>query len=258
MKDKTVQELKTAVCEANLDLVKAGLVSQTFGNVSGIDRERGLVAIKPSGVDYTRLKPSHISVVSLMTGELVEGHLRPSSDTPTHLVLYRAFNAIGGIAHTHSTCATAWAQAAREIPVFGTTHADFFPGSVPCTRFLNTEEIASDYETATGNVIVERFSELDPLLVPGVLVVGHGPFTWGMNAHEAVQHAVALELIARLALETLSINPAAVPIPQALIDKHFSRKHGPGAYYGQKLTGRSTSVQPDTADQKPKTRRCQR
>ncbi|NLH71521.1 MAG: L-ribulose-5-phosphate 4-epimerase AraD [Verrucomicrobia bacterium] len=238
MKDNTIERLKAAVWQANLDLVAAGLVSQTFGNVSGIDRERGLVVIKPSGVDYSCLKPHHMSVVSVETGELVEGDLRPSSDTPTHLVLYRAFAGIGGIAHTHSVHATAWAQARREIPVYGTTHADFFPGRVPVTRLLKGKEIKSDYEVATGHVIVERFTRLDAELVPGVLVAGHGPFTWGKTAHDAVQHAIALELIARLASETLRVRPSAGEIPDALLEKHFSRKHGPGAYYGQKPVGK--------------------
>lgn len=252
MKDKTIEQLKVAVWRANLDLVKSGLVQQTFGNVSGIDRSRGLVVIKPSGVDYARLKPCHMSVVSLESGKLIDGDLRPSSDTPTHLVLYRAFKGVGGIAHTHSVYATAWAQAQREIPVFGTTHADFFPGPVPCTRLLKRHEIKTDYEAATGRVIVERLAELDPELVCGVLVAGHGPFTWGKTAHDAVQHAIALELIARLASETLSVRPRANPIPSALLEKHFSRKHGPGAYYGQRPGGTRAKTRPDAAMSKPK------
>lgn len=228
-----LEQLKKAVCQANLDLVGEGLVIQTFGNVSGIDRERGLVVIKPSGVAYDRMKPEHMVVVSLQTAEVVEGKLRPSSDTPTHLVLYRAFKDIGGIVHTHSLHATAWAQARREIPPLGTTHADFGYGPVPCTRLMTAKEIKSDYEVNTGHVIVERFAGLDPLDRPAVLVARHGPFAWGRTPNEAVHHAVVLEFLARLAGETLRINPKIPTMQRVLLDKHFLRKHGPAAYYGQ-------------------------
>lgn len=227
-------KLKAQVCEANLALVRAGLVIETFGNVSGIDREEGLVVIKPSGVPYDRMRPDHMVVVSLATGERVEGRLHPSSDTRTHLVLYRAFPAIGGIVHTHSLHATAWAQAQREIPALGTTHADYWYGPIPCTRPLTTGEIQGDYETNTGQVIVERFQSLHPSHCPGVLVGRHGPFAWGEDAADAVHHAILLEYIAQLARETVALNPRVRPLPQALLDRHFLRKHGPGAYYGQK------------------------
>jgi len=228
-----LRELRTEVCQANLDLVAGGLVIQTFGNVSGIDRRRGLVVIKPSGVPYDGMKPAHMVVVSLETGKVVEGKLKPSSDTPTHLVLYRAFPEIGGVVHTHSLYATAWAQARRGIPSFGTTQADYWYGEVPCTRPLTTKEIKADYEANTGQVIVEAFRKLDPMQHPAVLVASHGPFTWGEDAHDAVQHAGVLEFIARLASETLRLNPETKPMPPALLDKHFLRKHGAGAYYGQ-------------------------
>lgn len=226
-------QLKAQVCEANLALVRAGLVVETFGNVSGIDREAGLVVIKPSGVPYDRMRPQHMVVVSLATGERVEGRLNPSSDTRTHLVLYRAFPAIRGIVHTHSLHATAWAQAQREIPALGTTHADYWYGPIPCTRPLTTREIQGDYETNTGQVIVERFKSLNPSHCPGVLVGSHGPFAWGGDAADAVHHAILLEYIAQLARETTALNPKVRPLPKALLDRHFLRKHGPGAYYGQ-------------------------
>jgi L-ribulose-5-phosphate 4-epimerase len=230
-----LEELKAQVWQANIDLVAQGLVFETFGNVSGIDRQRGLVLIKPSGVPYHGLKPKHIVIVALETGQVVEGNLKPSSDTPTHLVLYRAFHAIGGIVHTHSPCATAWAQAQREIPALGTTHADYFPGPVPCTRRLTRPEIKGDYEANTGRVIIERFANLDPTQVPAVLVASHGPFVWGEDSRRAVHNAVILEFVARLASETLRIShPRIKPMPPALLEKHFLRKHGPGAYYGQK------------------------
>jgi len=228
-----LRELRTEVCQANLDLVAEGLVIQTWGNVSGIDRRRGLVVIKPSGVPYDGMKPAHMVVVSLETGKVVEGKLKPSSDTPTHLVLYRAFPEIGGVVHTHSLYATAWAQARRGIPSFGTTQADYWYGEVPCTRPLTTKEIKADYEANTGQVIVEAFRKLDPMQHPAVLVASHGPFTWGEDAHDAVHHAGVLEFIARLASETLRLNPETKPMPPALLDKHFLRKHGAGAYYGQ-------------------------
>ncbi|MBK9137915.1 MAG: L-ribulose-5-phosphate 4-epimerase [Verrucomicrobia bacterium] len=230
-----LEALKKQVCQANLDLVAEGLVIQTWGNVSGIDRARGLVVIKPSGVPYHGMKPEHHVVVSLETGEVVEGTLKPSSDTPTHLVLYRAFPKIGGIVHTHSLHATAWAQARRGIPSYGTTQADYWYGDVPCTRLMAPREIRTNYEANTGHVIVETFRKrkLDPMQRPAVLVASHGPFTWGRDAHDAVHNAVVLEFIARLASETLRINPKARPMQSVLLDKHFLRKHGPGAYYGQ-------------------------
>ncbi|HTQ49302.1 MAG TPA: L-ribulose-5-phosphate 4-epimerase [Candidatus Acidoferrales bacterium] len=227
-------QLKQDVCRANLDLVKEGLVIQTWGNASGINRARGLVVIKPSGVPYDRLKPADMVVVSLKSGQVVEGRLKPSSDTPTHLVLYRAFPEIGGVVHTHSLYATAWAQARRKIPAYGTTQADYWFGEVPCTRALTPREIRADYETNTGHLIVETFEKLDPLHHPAVLVAGHGPFTWGRDANEAVHNAVVLEFVARLAGETLRVNPKTKPMEPALLSKHFLRKHGTNAYYGQK------------------------
>jgi len=229
-----LDQLKQQVCEANLQLVREGLVIQTFGNVSGVDRATGNIVIKPSGVAYDMMKPEHMVVVSLATGKVVEGKLRPSSDTPTHLVLYRAFPNIAGVVHTHSFYATAWAQARCEIPALGTTHADFFYGPVPVTRLLTTKEIKEEYETNTGNVIVERFRKLDPLQLPAVVVANHGPFAWGATLCKAVENAVALEYCARLASATLQLRPASKPMPAALLDKHFLRKHGTGAYYGQK------------------------
>lgn len=228
-----LEELKLKVCEANLQLVREGLAIQTFGNVSGVDRASGNLVIKPSGVSYEVLKAEHMVVVSLNTGKVVEGDLRPSSDTPTHCVLYRAFEDIGGVVHTHSFFATAWAQARREIPALGTTHADYFHGPVPCTRLLTAKEIREDYETNTGRVIVERFKKLDPLQMPAVLVANHAPFVWGQTLDDAVHNAVALEYCARLASETLRLRPNSEPLPPALLDKHFLRKHGPSAYYGQ-------------------------
>lgn len=232
----TTNELRKQVCDANLRLVAAGLVIRNFGNASGVDRAGGNVVIKPSGLAYDGMKPEHMVVVSLATGEVVEGDLRPSSDTPTHLELYRAFGAIGGVVHTHSLCATAWAQACKDIPPLGTTHADYFHGPVPCTPLLTSGQIANDYEANTGKVIVERFSRIDPAEAPGVLVAGHGPFTWGDSPAQAVEHAEILEYLARLAGETLRIEPAGKPLQTELLDKHFYRKHGPSAYYGQKDT----------------------
>jgi len=230
------EQLKRDVWQANMGLVEAGLVVLAFGNASGADRQAGVMAIKPSGIDYKALKPENIVALSLETGKVVDGDLRPSSDTPTHLRLYKAFESIGGIAHTHSPCATSWAQACREIPCFGTTHADHFYGPAPVTRQLTADEIRGDYEVSTGEVIVERFrgAGLDPDQFPGVLVAGHGPFTWGPTPSKAMENAIALEEIARMALRTLAINPEAGPVSQALLDKHFLRKHGPGAYYGQR------------------------
>jgi L-ribulose-5-phosphate 4-epimerase len=228
-----LEPLKQAVCQANLDLVKEGLVIQTWGNASGIDRARGLVVIKPSGVPYSTMTPAHMVVVTLDTGKVIEGDFNPSSDTATHLALFRAFEGIGGIVHTHSLHATAWAQANRDIPALGTTHADYFHGEIPCTRQMNEQEIQKDYELNTGLVIIERFKGLDPLHNPAVLVASHGPFTWGRDVTDAAHNAAVLEFVARLASETIQINPAVKPMSSVLLDKHFFRKHGPGAYYGQ-------------------------
>ena len=229
-----LNSLKRAVCEANLELVRRGLVVETWGNASALDRERGRVVIKPSGVPYDRMKPADMVTVSLATGEVVGRGLRPSSDTATHLVLYRAFPGIGGIVHTHSLHATAWAQACRDLPAFGTTHADYWHGAVPCTRALRPAEIREAYEAHTGEVIVERFAGLDPLAVPAALVANHGPFAWGPSVEKAVENAAVLEFVARLASETLQLAPRLKPMPRPLLEKHFLRKHGPGAYYGQK------------------------
>ncbi len=231
-----LEKLKAEVCRANLDLVRKGLVIETWGNASGIDRERGVVVIKPSGVPYAGMKPKHMVVVSLADGKIVEGNLKPSSDTPTHLVLYRAFPKIGGVVHTHSLFATAWAQAQRGLPSYGTTQADYWYGDVPCTRLLKPAEIKNDYEANTGEVIVKTFQKLkfDPMQHPAVLVASHGPFTWGKDVADAVHNAGVLEFIAQLASETLKINPKLKPMQSVLLDKHFLRKHGPSAYYGQK------------------------
>ncbi|HVM62023.1 MAG TPA: L-ribulose-5-phosphate 4-epimerase [Verrucomicrobiae bacterium] len=229
-----LDQLKQIVCDANRQLVREGLVVQTWGNVSGVDRASGHLVIKPSGVPYDAMAPEHMVVVSLEAGEVVEGDLRPSSDTPTHLILYRAFKEIGGIVHTHSLYATAWAQARRDLPALGTTHADYFHGPVPGTRLLTASEIKQDYEANTGRVIVEKFKKLDPLHVPGVLVASHAPFAWGATVEKAVENAIVLEHLARLASETLRIKPSVKPMPRVLLDKHFLRKHGRGAYYGQK------------------------
>jgi L-ribulose-5-phosphate 4-epimerase len=228
-----LEPLKKAVCQANLDLVREGLVIQTWGNASGIDRARGLVVIKPSGVSYAGMTPAHMVVMALETGKVVEGEFKPSSDTATHLALFRAFGGIGGIVHTHSLHATAWAQASRPIPALGTTHADYFHGEIPCTRPLTKREIKTDYELNTGRVIIERFRDLDPLHYPAVLVASHGPFTWGADVAGAAHNAAVLEFVARLAAETVRLNPKIKPIAASLLDKHFFRKHGPGAYYGQ-------------------------
>jgi L-ribulose-5-phosphate 4-epimerase len=228
-------ELRDRVLEANLEIVRAGLVVLTFGNASAADRNAGLVAIKPSGVRYDELAAAEIVVLDLESGAVVAGEARPSSDTPTHLVLYRAFAAVGGVVHTHSPYATAWAQAGRELPCFGTTHADHFDGLVPVTRRLEPAEIASDYERLTGEAIVETFArlELDPLDRPAALVAGHGPFAWGADAAEAVENAVALEVVAASAFRTELLRPDAEPIDADLRRRHFRRKHGETAYYGQ-------------------------
>ena len=228
-----LEQLKRDVCRANLDLVEAGLVIQTWGNASGIDRQRGLVVIKPSGVPYDSMAPRHMVVVSLQNGKVVEGRLKPSSDTATHLVLYRAFPGIGGVVHSHSLYATAWAQAKKGLPSYGTTQADYCFGDVPCTRLLTRAEIRSDYVANTGHVIVERFKNLDPMQHPAVLVASHGPFAWGRDVADAVHNAQVLEFVARLASETLRINPKVKPMQPALLDRHFLRKHGASATYGQ-------------------------
>lgn len=225
-------QLREQVLEANLELVRKGLVLYTFGNASGIDREQGLVAIKPSGVPYDRLKPGDM-VITDLDGSIVDGDLRPSSDLPTHVLLYRHFAGIGGVAHTHSEFATSWAQSGRPIPCFGTTHADYFHGSVPVTEELTAREIASDYEKNTGVAICRAFEGVDPEAIPGVLVRGHGPFCWGPDVASAAHNAVILESVARMAFYTVSLAENANPLPRALHDKHFLRKHGSKAYYGQ-------------------------
>ena len=228
-----LNELKREAYEANLALPKHGLINLTFGNASAVDRAKGIFAIKPSGVPYESMKPEDLVVVDL-SGKTVEGNLRPSSDLATHLILYKAFEGIGGVAHTHSRYATAWAQAGREIPCFGTTHADYFYGPIPVTRALTPKQIRDDYEVNTGHAIVRRFAKLNPLHMPGVLVAGHAPFCWGASAAEAAHAAVIVEEIAAMATVTVSANPKARAISKHLHDKHFLRKHGSTAYYGQK------------------------
>lgn len=228
-----LEELKDLVCQANVDLAACGLVTLTWGNVSGISPDRDRVVIKPSGVPYERLLSVDMVVVDL-DGRVVEGELRPSSDTPTHVLLYRHFVGVGGITHTHSRHAAMFAQARREIPCLGTTHADHFFGAVPVTRPLTAAEVEADYEGNTGQVIVERFAGLDPLAMPAVLVAGHAPFTWGKNAADSVKNALALEAVAEMALGTWLLNPQAPPLEDHVLDKHYQRKHGPKAYYGQK------------------------
>ena len=230
-----LQRLREQVLEANLELVRRGLVLYTFGNASGISREDGLVVIKPSGVPYEEMKPDHLVVTDLV-GKIVEGNLRPSSDLPTHLALYNQFAEIGGVAHTHSEYATAWAQARRAIPCFGTTHADYFHGKVPVTLTMTDQEIAKDYEKNTGLAIIRCLEETNPSATPGVLVANHGPFAWGKDAGTAAHNAVILESIARMAYFTLGINAAAEPVGSGLHDKHYLRKHGKNAYYGQEKT----------------------
>lgn len=225
--------LKAQVLEANLELVRRGLVLYTFGNASGIDREQGLVAIKPSGVEYERLTPEDM-VVSDLSGKIIDSQYKPSSDLDTHLELYRAFPSIGGVVHTHSEYATAWAQAGKEIPAYGTTHADYFYGPVPVTEELTAEEISGDYVLNTGKAIVRRFRTLDPEAVPGVLVAGHAPFAWGKDAMEAAYHAVVLEAVARIGFFTATLNPECRGVSQALLDRHYFRKHGAKATYGQR------------------------
>ncbi len=226
-----LEKLKEEVFEANIALVKHGLVIFTWGNVSAIDRKRELVVIKPSGVSYDKMKPKDMVVLDLL-GQVVEGEMKPSSDTPTHLVLYRQFLNIGGIVHTHSEWATSWAQAGKGIPAIGTTHADYFYGEIPCTRKMTNEEIEGDYELETGKVITECFKELNPDQLPGVLVNNHGPFSWGTNARNAVHNAVVMEEVAKMTFRSLQLNPDTT-MDRALLDKHFLRKHGKNAYYGQ-------------------------
>lgn len=227
-----LKKLRHDVWQANLDLERHKLVTFTWGNVSAIDRESGLVVIKPSGVAYEDLSAENMVVVDLQ-GNVLEGELNPSSDTATHLVLYRTYAKIGGVVHTHSPQATAWAQAGKAIPALGTTHADYFYGSIPCTRALTNQEIASDYELNTGLVIAETIGDNDPIAIPGILVKEHAPFCWGKDAHQAVHNAVVTEVVAGMAMQTLQINPAVEYINQALLDKHYLRKHGANAYYGQ-------------------------
>lgn len=228
-----LEQLKKEVLEANLMLPKYGLVTFTWGNVSGIDREKGLVVIKPSGVEYDNMTSDDMVVVSLETGEVVEGKYKPSSDTPTHLELYRAFKDLGGIVHTHSRYATSFAQAGKGIVPFGTTHADYFYGEIPCTRAMTQKEISGEYEKETGTVIIESFKDSDPMSIPGVLVKSHGPFTWGKTPYEAVHNAVVLEEVALMNINTMIVNSDVSRMQQELLDKHYLRKHGKNAYYGQ-------------------------
>jgi len=226
-----LEKLKNTVCKANLDLVRNGLVVHTWGNVSGRDKETGLIVIKPSGVSYDSMKPDDMVVID-PEGKTIEGNYKPSSDAPTHLLLYKAYESLGGVVHTHSSYATSWAQAGRAIPPFGTTHADHFYGEVPCTRLLTQKEVENNYEINTGKIIIEKLGSLDPLTIPSVLVNGHGPFCWGSDAENAVYNAVALEEIAKMAFFTILLGKTE-PIDQFLLDKHFNRKHGSNAYYGQ-------------------------
>ena len=230
-----LENLKKAVYEANMELPRRGLVTYTWGNVSGIDRETGLVVIKPSGVEYDELTPEDLVVLDL-DGNIVEGKLNPSSDTKTHLELYKAFPQLGGIVHTHSPYAVGWAQAGEDIPCYGTTHADYIYGPVPCARHLTQEELDEDYEKNTGKVIIEEFTKrnLDPVAVPAVICHSHGPFTWGKSPAQAVYNAVVLEEVAKMACYTRIVKPSADPAPKHIVDKHYMRKHGPNAYYGQK------------------------
>ena len=228
-----LDKLKEAVCKANLELPKYGLVTFTWGNVSGVDRESGLMVIKPSGVEYDNMTAEDMVVVSLETGEKVEGKWKPSSDTATHVALYNAFPEIGGIVHTHSRWATSFAQAGRGIPAYGTTHGDYFYGEIPCTRKMTPDEIGGEYEKETGNVIIETFEGIDENTIPAVLVNSHGPFSWGTDPKNAVHNAVVLEELAFMALQTEVLNPNVTVMQQELLDKHFLRKHGKNAYYGQ-------------------------
>jgi L-ribulose-5-phosphate 4-epimerase len=231
----SLPELREKVWRANQAIVRAGLVTLSFGNASGVDRDAGVLVIKPSGVPYDQLMPEHLVVVALEDGRVVEGELRPSSDTPTHLALYRRFPEIGGVVHTHSTAATAWAQAGRSIPPFGTTHADHFHGPVPVTRPMTPDEVGGEYEAETGAVIVETLERLGLAAaeMPATLVASHGPFTWGRDPQDAADNATALEVVAAMAAQTLALKPDAGPMPDYLMERHFRRKHGPDAYYGQ-------------------------
>lgn len=229
-----MDQLKKLVYEANMELWRRNLVIYTWGNVSQIDREKGIVAIKPSGVPYETMTADQIVLMDLATGRVLEGDLNPSSDAPTHLALYRAWPEIGGVTHTHSPYATAWAQACSSIPCFGTTHADYFRGDIPVTRFLTPVETEEAYEANTGTVIIEAFEGRNPMYTPAVLARGHGPFTWGKSGMDSVHNAVVLEELAKMAMWTLSITPDQAELPQHVSDKHFYRKHGPNAYYGQK------------------------
>ena len=237
MPKPSLSRLREEVLEANLELVRRGLVLYTFGNASGVSRENGLVVIKPSGVPYEEMKPEHL-VVTDLDGKIVEGNLRPSSDLPTHLVLYKAFTGIGGVVHTHSEYATAWAQARREIPCFGTTHADYFHGAVPVTEPMPDHQIAGEYEKNTGTAILTAFRDRNPAALPGVLVANHGPFAWGESAEAAAHNAVILEAIARMAYFTSTLHPPAGPIGKTLHDRHYLRKHGSNSYYGQAKEGK--------------------
>ncbi|HBI74444.1 MAG TPA: L-ribulose-5-phosphate 4-epimerase [Lachnospiraceae bacterium] len=227
-----LEQLKKEVYDANMELQEKGMVIYTWGNVSGIDREKELVVIKPSGVDYDKMKPEDMVVVDLK-GNVVEGNYKPSSDTATHLILYRAYPAIGGVVHTHSTWAVTFAQAGMDIPALGTTHADYFYGDIPCTRELSKEEISGDYEVNTGKVIVETIGDKDPMAVPGILVKNHGPFAWGKTPAGSVYNAVVMDKVAEMAYKTMTLNPRVNRVSQYLLDKHYFRKHGANAYYGQ-------------------------
>jgi L-ribulose-5-phosphate 4-epimerase len=229
-----LDELKRRVYDQNVELLRRGLVIDTWGNASGVDRTSGRIVIKPSGVPYESMRPSDMVVVDLRTGEVIDGAYKPSSDTATHMEIYRAFPTVGGVVHTHSLYATAWAQAGRDIPALGTTHADYFFGDIPCTRPMRAEEIQGDYEASTGTVIVERMVGMDPLEMPAILVANHGPFAWGASVEKAVNNASIMEHLAHLAIQTLQISPKTGAINPVLLDKHFHRKHGPGSYYGQK------------------------
>ena len=231
--NSNIKALRESVCQANIDLVKYDLVTLTWGNVSGIDRDEGLVAIKPSGVDYDALQPEHMVIVDL-EGNVVESDFRASSDTPTHVRLYQEFESIEGVAHSHSLYATMFCQACQEIPCFGTTHADHFHGNVPLARFLTEEEVSEDYEGNTGTVIIERFANLNPAEIPGVLVSGHAPFSWGKSPVDAVRNLLILERVARIAIGTLHLDSEASSLPKHILNKHYERKHGPEAYYGQR------------------------
>ncbi|MBT2215997.1 L-ribulose-5-phosphate 4-epimerase [Virgibacillus dakarensis] len=231
-----LEDLKQVVLEANLALPKHNLVTFTWGNVSGVSREEELIVIKPSGVPYEKLKRDNMVVVDF-NGDVVEGELNPSSDTPTHVVLYKNFPNIGGVVHTHAPWSTSWAQAGKDLPALGTTHADYFYGTIPCTRPMSDEEILGAYERETGNVIVETFNHINPVELPGVLVHSHAPFSWGKDPNQAVHNAVVLEEVAKMAIQTYQINPDVPSINQAILDKHYLRKHGADAYYGQKKNG---------------------